>query len=62
MKTNREVVNEAFGQLRSYAIRYVDSHEIDEDDLEMVIAAPQFYEYHYQMAEEWGFTLQTVPT
>lgn len=61
VKTNREVVNEAFGQLRSYAIRYIDSHDIDEDDLEMVIAAPQFYEYHYQMAEEWGLTLQTVP-
>ena len=62
VKTDRDMVNEAFGQLRSYSIRYVDSHEISEDDLEMVVAAPQFYEYHSQMAEEWGFTLQTIPT
>jgi hypothetical protein len=60
VKTDREDVNEAFGQLRSYVIRDGGWYSVDEEDIEMVIAAPQFHKYHHTMAEEWGFTLREL--
>lgn len=61
VKTSPDRVDKAFGQLKGYAVLFADGHDIPLEQIKLVIAAPQFYDYQYEIAEEWGFCLLPIP-
>lgn len=61
VKTDPGRVDKAFGQLKGYALLFASQYKPTPEDMDLVIAAPGFYEYHHEIAEEWGFDLLKVP-
>jgi hypothetical protein len=60
-KTEAQYVDKAFGQARGYAIQFAAIAGCAPDDIGLVIASPTFYDYHHQIADEWGFRLLETP-
>lgn len=57
VKPGRDKIDKAFGQLLRYQYSFVEKHttpNLETDQIELAIAAPNFYESHRKAADELG--------
>lgn len=62
-KKDKDEIDKAFGQILRYKYQFIADRNIPDltpDEIELAIAAPEFYDFHHEAAKQVGIRLITV--